>query len=302
MTLNQKKIYTHITLVIEKRQSLNRLLSNISDASFSLMSCSVSSLISLSSDSPSALKTLTILHAKDSHSSVWGATQGFLSLSQWWKFSISLVHFLSIYIIFFIVQLQSCKTLEPHGWQHARLPCPSLSPGVKFMFIELVMLSNHLIFCHPFSFCLQSFPASGSFPVSQLFASGVQSIGVSASASVLPMNIQDWLPLGWMDWFDFLAVLGILKSLLQHHNSKASWFSLVTYFIQSEISQKEKNKCHILMRTCGIWKNWYRRSYLQSRNWDTDLETKGVATKGEVRVEMNWEVGTDIHIHHWSYL
>ena len=182
MTLNQKKIYTHITLVVEKRQFLNKLLSNISDASFSLMSCSVSSLISLYSDSPSALKTLTILHAKDSHSSVWGANQGFLSLSQWWKFSISLVHFLSIYIIFFIVQLLSYKTLELHGWQHARLPCPSLSPGVKFMFIELVMQSNHLIFCHPFSFCLQSFPASGSFPVTQLFASSGWGIGSLASA------------------------------------------------------------------------------------------------------------------------
>ena len=134
------------------------------------------------SDSPSALKTLTILHAKDSHSSVWGANQGFLSLSQWWKFSISLVHFLSIYIIFFIVQLLSYKTLELHGWQHARLPCPSLSPGVKFMFIELVMQSNHLIFCHPFSFCLQSFPASGSFPVTQLFASSGWGIGSLASA------------------------------------------------------------------------------------------------------------------------
>ena len=193
---------------------------------------------------------------------------------------------------------------DPKGLQHIRLPCPSLYPGACSNSCSLSQSCYPMIsfFVTLSFFCPQSFPASGSFPVSQLFASGVQSIGVSASASVLPMNIQDWLPLGWMDWFDFLTVLGILKSLLQHHNSKASWFSLVTYFIQSEISQKEKNKCHILMRTCGIWKNWYRRSYLQSRNRDTDLETKGVATKGEVRVEMNWEVGTDIHIHHWSYL
>ena len=60
--------------------------------------------------------------------------------------------------------------------------------------LELVMLSDHLILCHPLSFCLQSFPASGSFPVSWLFASGGQSIG--ASSSVLPMNIQDWYSLG----------------------------------------------------------------------------------------------------------
>ena len=66
----------------------------------------------------------------------------------------------------------------------------------KFMSIELVMLSNHLILCPTFFSCPRSFPASGSFPMSQLFTSGGQSIGVSASASVLPMNTQDWSPLG----------------------------------------------------------------------------------------------------------
>jgi len=64
------------------------------------------------------------------------------------------------------------------------------------MSTESVMLSNHLILCTPFSFCLQFFPASGSFPMSWLFALVGQSIGASASASVLPMNIQDWFPLG----------------------------------------------------------------------------------------------------------
>ena len=64
------------------------------------------------------------------------------------------------------------------------------------MSMESVMPSNELILCRPFSFCLQSFPASGSFPVSQLFTSGGQSIGASASASILPMNIQGWSPLG----------------------------------------------------------------------------------------------------------
>ena len=70
----------------------------------------------------------------------------------------------------------------------------------KLMSIESVMPSNHLILVIPFSSCLQSFPASGSFPVSQFFASGGQSIEVSASASVLPMNIQDIFPLGWTGW------------------------------------------------------------------------------------------------------
>ena len=65
----------------------------------------------------------------------------------------------------------------------------------KFMSIELVMLSNHLILCY-YSFCLQSFPAAGSFPMSQLFTSGGQCIGVSASTLVLPMSIQSWFPLG----------------------------------------------------------------------------------------------------------
>ena len=90
-------------------------------------------------------------------------------------------------------------SLQPHGLQHARLSCPSPTPGAC---LNSCPLSR---WCHPnilssvvlFSSRLQSFPASGSFPVSQLFTSGGQRIGVSASASVLPMNIQDWSPLGW---------------------------------------------------------------------------------------------------------
>ena len=81
-------------------------------------------------------------------------------------------------------------SLQPHGLQHARLPYPSLSWNLfKLMSIESVMPSNHLIV--PFSSRLQSFSASGSFQMSQVFASGGQSIGASDSASVLPMNIQD---------------------------------------------------------------------------------------------------------------
>ena len=93
-------------------------------------------------------------------------------------------------------------SLRPHESQHARPPCPSPTPKVH---------SNSCPsswWCHPaisssvvpFSSCPQSLPASGSFPMSQLFAWGGQSIGVSASASVLPMNIQDWFPLGWTGW------------------------------------------------------------------------------------------------------
>ena len=89
---------------------------------------------------------------------------------------------------------------------------------LKFMSIELVMPSNNLILCCPFSSCPQSFPASGSFLVSQPFATGGQSIG--ASTSVLPVNIQGWFPLGLTGLIS--AVQGTLKSLLQHHYSKAS--------------------------------------------------------------------------------
>ena len=86
--------------------------------------------------------------------------------------------------------------LWPHGLQHARLPCPSPSPRVCSSSCPLSWLWYLTISSSaaPFSFCLQPFPASGSFPVSRLFTSGDQSIG--ASASVLPMNIQGWLPLG----------------------------------------------------------------------------------------------------------
>ena len=94
------------------------------------------------------------------------------------------------------------SSLWTHGLQHSCLPCPSPTPGA---------CSNSCPssrWCHPtisssvipFSFCLQSFPASGCFPMSPFFISGSQSIGVSASTSVLPMNIQDWFPLGWIDW------------------------------------------------------------------------------------------------------
>ena len=78
-----------------------------------------------------------------------------------------------------------------------------------------------------FSSCFQSFPASGSFQMSQLFTSGGQSIGVSASASALPMNTQDNEHSFRMDWFELLAVQGTLQSLLQHYSSKASilWYS-----------------------------------------------------------------------------
>ena len=113
-------------------------------------------------------------------------------------------------------------SLQPHESQHARPPCPSPTPGI---YPNSCPSSQ---WCHPaisssvvpFSSCPPSLPASGSFPMSQLFAWGGQSIGVSASTSVLPMNTQDWSPLGWTGWTS-LQYKG-LSSLFQHHSSKAS--------------------------------------------------------------------------------
>ena len=103
-------------------------------------------------------------------------------------------------------------SLQPRGLQHTRLPCPSATPGV---YSNSCPLSQ---WCHPtisssvipFSSCVQSFPASGSFQMSQFFPPGGQSTGLSASASVLAMNIQDWLPLGWTGWIS-LQSTGLLR-------------------------------------------------------------------------------------------
>ena len=100
-------------------------------------------------------------------------------------------------------------SLQPHRLQHARAPCPSPTPRV---YSNSCPLSQ---WCHPtilyslvlFSSCLQSFPASGSFQISQFFTSGGQSIGVSALASVLPMNTQDWSPLGWTGLISLQSIL-----------------------------------------------------------------------------------------------
>ena len=93
-------------------------------------------------------------------------------------------------------------SLWPHGMQHDRPPCPSPTPGVHSNSCPLRQWCHPTISSSvvPFSSCLQSFPASESYQMSQFFASGGLSIRVSASASVLPMNIQDWFPLRWTGW------------------------------------------------------------------------------------------------------
>ena len=123
-------------------------------------------------------------------------------------------------------------SLQPHGLQHIRLSCLLLNPGTCSNSCPLCWwchptISSSLI---PFFFCPQSFSISGSFSISQLFTSGGQSIRVAASKSVLPMNIQDWSPLGWTGCIS-LQSQGTLKSLLQHHSSKASILQCSAFFI-----------------------------------------------------------------------
>ena len=126
---------------------------------------------------------------------------------------------------------QLCPTLPPHGLQHARLPCPSSTPGARSnscpssRWWPPTILSSVV----PFSSYLQSFPASRSFPMSQFFASDGQSIG----AQLQHQSFQ-WIfrtDFFRIDWSDLLAVQGTLKSLLQHHRSKASILQHSAFFI-----------------------------------------------------------------------
>ena len=122
-------------------------------------------------------------------------------------------------------------SLRPHESQHSRLPCSSPTPRVYSNSCPLsqwchLAISSSVV---PFSSCPQSLPASGSFPTSQLFAWGGQSIG-SFSFSISPSNEHPGLISFRMDWLDLLAVQGTLKSLLQYHSSKATIFQCSAFF------------------------------------------------------------------------
>ena len=118
---------------------------------------------------------------------------------------------------------QSSDSLQSHEPQHTRPPCPSPTPWVHPNPCQSSQWCHPTISSSvvPFSSCPQSFPASGSLPMSQLFSSGGQSIGVSAS-TLVPSNEHPGLISFRMNWLDLLAVQGTLKNLLQHHSSKAS--------------------------------------------------------------------------------
>ena len=142
--------------------------------------------------------------------------------------------------------LSNC--LQPHGLQHARLPCPSPTPragpnsGPLSPWCHPTISSSVI----PFSSCLKSFPASGSFPMSQFFTSGGRSIGVSASAAILPTNIQDWFPLGLTGLILLSKGLSRVFSntIIQNINSLALSFlysraSLVTQMVKHLPAMRE---------------------------------------------------------------
>ena len=121
-------------------------------------------------------------------------------------------------------------SLQPHGLQHTRPPCASPPPGVYSNSCPLSQWCHPIISSSVIAFFsrLQSFPASGSFQISQVFAWGGQSIGVSASASVLPMNTQDWSPLGWTGWISLLSkgLSRIFTTAVQKHQFFGAQLSL----------------------------------------------------------------------------
>ena len=131
-----------------------------------------------------------------------------------------------IYSVQFSSVTQSCLALRSHESQHTRPPCPSPTPRVYPNPCPLIRwchptISSSVI---PFSSCLQSFPASGSFLMSQLFASGGQSIAVSASTSVLPKDTQDWSALGWTGWI-CLQSKGLSRAFSNTTVQKHQFFS-----------------------------------------------------------------------------
>ena len=142
---------------------------------------------------------------------------------------------ISTYFTMISVQFSSVShsvmsnSFQPHELQQARPPCPSPTQGFYSNSCPLSQWCHPTISVVPFFSCLQSFPASGSFPMSQLFEFGDERIGVSDSTSVPPMN--SGLTSFRVDWLDIHAVQGTLKSLLQHHSSKASILRCSGFFI-----------------------------------------------------------------------
>ena len=138
----------------------------------------------------------------------WHFLHKILKLLMFWPMNSLLNHLKKSWKKWIVVQSLTCVQLLATSWTAAHQASLSFIISLsllKLMSIESVISSSHLILCHPFLLCPQSWPASGSFPKNWLFPSGDQSTGASASASVLPMNIQGWVSFR-IDWFNLLAV------------------------------------------------------------------------------------------------
>ena len=151
------------------------------------------------------------------------------------------VTFVSGFFHFSSVQSLSHVWLFATPWTAAHQTSLSITNSwslLNLMSIESVMPSNHLILCRPLSSCLQSFPATGPFLMSQFFTSGGQSIGVSASASVLPMNIQNWFPLGWTTWISLQS-----KGLSRVFSNTAVQINLYNCYYLMDEKEMSKSGC-----------------------------------------------------------
>ena len=178
-------------------------------------------------------------------------------LSQdFFKFIFTLNALLNLFIVHLSTwcQFSSIKSLshvwlwQQHGVQHARLPSLSPTPRACSNSYPLSQWFHPIISSSvvPFSSCFQSFPASGSFQMSQLFASGGQSIGVSASTSVLPMNIQDWFSLGWTGWIS-LQSKGLSRVFSNTTVQKHQFFG-------AQLSSQSKSHIHTwLLEKPQLW-------------------------------------------------
>ena len=157
---------------------------------------------------------------------------------------------------------------QPNRLQHTRPPCPLPTPGVYSNSCPLSWWCHPAIssFVVPFSSCLQSFPAWGSFPVSQFFTPSGQSIGVSASTSVLPMNIQDWFPLGWTGWIT-LQSEGLSRVFSNTTAQKSQFFYSCHLLIQS--AHSGHSEFHESQFKCLNAFKWYQDLY-NTKNFSMD--------------------------------
>ena len=184
------------------------------------------------------MELLDIPHMPPTFDSLWFSGKSFALDTRRPRFSIHCSLATRLWVFPFSLQLSSVQSLShvrlfAAPWVAARQASLSITNSrspLRLMSIESVMPSSHLILCRPLLLLPQSLPASESFPMSQLFAWGGQSIGVSALASLSFQRTPRTISLR-MDWLDLLAVQGTLKSLLQHHTSKASFLRCSAFFI-----------------------------------------------------------------------